>query len=283
MQHNVRDPNRDHAHGRIYRVTAVGRPLQKPVAIAGQPIPALLENLKSPVDGIRHRTRIELSGRDTKEVIAATQKWVKQFDPNNAKDAHHLLEALWLHQQHNVQNMELLTQLMKSPEPHARVAAKTVQHLWFNVTASQRGGIVADAKEAAAKKSGILSDTPELTTIRIATIPEKMSYDVKELTVKAGRKIRLTFANADFMPHNIMLVKPGTADAVGEKAIALGAQGFDVGFIPKTEDILWHSKLLDNGKEEVIDFTAPASPGDYPYICSFPGHHLIMRGVLKVK
>ena len=283
MQHNVRDPNRDHAHGRIYRITAIDRPLQKPAAIAGQPIPALLENLKSPVDGIRHRTRIELSGRDSKEVIAATQKWMKQFDPNKKEDAHHLLEALWIHQQHNVQAMELLVQLMKSPEPHARIAANTVQHLWFNVSASQRGGIVAEGKEAATKKSGILSDTPELTTIRIATVQEKMSYDVKELTVKAGKKIRLTFANQDFMPHNLLLVKPGKADDVGMKAIALGAQGFDVGFIPQSTDILWHSKLLDNGKEEVIEFTAPATPGDYPYICSFPGHHLIMRGVMKVK
>ncbi|MEO6740772.1 MAG: PVC-type heme-binding CxxCH protein [Chthoniobacteraceae bacterium] len=283
MQHNVRDPNRDHAHGRIYRITAEGRPLQKPVAIAGQPIPALLENLKSPVDGIRHRTHIELSGRDSKEVIAAVKTWMKQFDPNKKEDAHHLLEALWIHQQHNVRNIELLGQLLKSPEPHARIAANTVQHLWFNVEASLRGGIVAEVAEAAAKKSGVLSDTPELTTIRIATVPEKMMYDTKELTVKAGKKVKLTFANQDFMPHNILLVKPGKADAVGEKAIALGANGFNVNFIPESTDILWHSNLVDHGKEQVIDFTAPASPGDYPYICSFPGHHLIMRGTLHVK
>ena len=283
MQHNVRDPNRDHAHGRIYRITAIDRPLQKPVAIAGQPIPALLENLKNPVDGIRHRTHIELSGRDSGEVIAATQTWMKQFDPNKQEDAHHLLEALWIHQQHNVRNVELLGQLLKSPEPHARIAANTVQHLWFNVESSLRGGVIAEAAEVAGKKSGILSDTSELTTIRIATIPEKMSYDVKELTVKSGKKIRLTFANQDFMPHNMLLVKPGKADAVGEKAIALGAKGFDVGFIPESYDIVWHTKLLDHGKEEVVDFIAPEPPGDYPYVCSFPGHHLIMRGVLHVK
>ena len=283
MQHNVRDPNRDHAHGRIYRITAEGRPLQEPVAIAGQPIPALLENLKNPVDGVRHRTHIELSGRDSKEVIAETQKWMKQFDPTKKEDAHNLLEALWIHQQHNVRNAALLGQLLKSPEPHARIAAQTVQHLWFNVEASLRGGVIAEAAEVAGKKSGITSDTPDLTEIRIATIREKMSYDVKELTVKAGKKIRLTFANQDFMPHNMLLVKPGKADAVGEKAIALGAKGFDNGFIPESDDILWHTKLVDNGKEEVVDFTAPETPGDYPFICSFPGHHLIMRGVLHVK
>ncbi len=147
MQHNVRDPNRDHKHGRIYRITAIDRPLQKPVAIAGQPIPALLENLKSPVDGIRHRTRIELSGRDSNEVITETQKWMKQFDPRKKEDAHHLLEALWLHQQHNVRDVALLGQLLKSPEPHARNAANVVQHLWFKVEASMKGGVIADAPE----------------------------------------------------------------------------------------------------------------------------------------
>lgn len=283
MQHNVRDPNRDHVHGRIYRITADGRPLQKPVAIAGQPIPALLENLKHPVDGVRQRTRVELSARNSDEVIAATQKWVKQFDPNKKEDAHPLLEALWLHQQHNVKNLALLDQLLKSPEPHARIAAATVQHFWTRIDGHQHGGHIAEAKEKSAKKSGIISDTSELTEIRIATVPEKMSYDVKELTVKAGKKVKLTFANPDFMPHNLLLVNPGKADAVGNAAIALGAKGFDRGFIPESSDILWHSKLVDHGKEEVIEFTAPTTRGDYPYLCSFPGHHTVMQGVLKVQ
>ena len=70
MQHNVRDPNRDHKHGRIFRVSYTKKPLQKKVAIEGQPIEKLLENLKHSVDGVRHRTRVELSERDTDEVIA---------------------------------------------------------------------------------------------------------------------------------------------------------------------------------------------------------------------
>lgn len=282
MQHNVRDPNRDHVHGRIYRVTAIDRPLQKPIAIAGQPIPALLDNLKHPVDGIRHRTRIEFSGRETKDVIAAVKEWIKQFDPKKKEDAHHLLEALWLHQQHNVKNEELLKQLLESPEPHARIAAKTVQHFWVNVEKTYRGGVIADTALVNNQKSGILSDTPELTTIRIATIPEKMMYDVKELTVKPGKKVKLTFANFDFMPHNMMLVKPGKADEVGLKAIELGAKGFDVGFVPESKDILWHSKLVEFGQEQVIEFTAPTTEGAYTYVCTFPGHHRMMRGTLFV-
>ena len=133
MQHNIRDPSRDHKHGRILRLTVKGRPLQKPVAIHGQPIEALLENLKHPVNGVRHRTRVELSGRDSDAVIAATQKWAKNFDPNNEAEAHHLLEALWMHQQHNVKNQSLLKALLDSDVPHAAVAARTVQHFWEKV------------------------------------------------------------------------------------------------------------------------------------------------------
>ena len=56
MQHNVRDPNRDHKHGRIFRITYPGRPLQERVAIDGQPLDKLMRNLQHPVIGIRHRT-----------------------------------------------------------------------------------------------------------------------------------------------------------------------------------------------------------------------------------
>jgi putative membrane-bound dehydrogenase-like protein len=282
MQHNVRDPNRDHAHGRIYRMTAIGRPLQTPVPIDGQPISALLDNLKSPVDGIRHRTRIELSERDSKEVIAATKAWLTQFDPHKKEDAHHFLEALWLHQQHNVRDFPLLQQVLSSPEPHARIAAKTVQHFWLNVEKTYRGGKIAGEVLASSQKSGILSDTSQLTTIRVGTVPEKMRYDVQELTVPPGKKVKLTFANYDFMPHNIMLVNPGKADEVGLAAIELGARGFDVGFVPQSKEILWHSQLTDYGQEDVIEFTAPSVEGAYPYLCSFPGHHRLMRGTLYV-
>lgn len=282
MQHNVRDPNRDHVHGRIYRMTAKDQPLQKPVKIDGQPIPALLENLKSPIDGIRHRTRIELSERDSDDVIAATKQWITQFDPQKVEDAHHLLEALWLHQQHNVKDDDLLQVVLNSPEPHARIAARTVQHFWTNVEKTLRGGVIEDRALASTQKSGILSDTPELTTIRVATVPEKMMYDITQLTVKPGKKVKLTFANYDFMPHNMLLVNPGKADEVGLAAIDLGARGFDVGFIPDSPEILWHSPLVDYGQEELIEFTAPTAEGAYPYICSFPGHHRLMRGTLYV-
>ncbi|MFO1523931.1 MAG: PVC-type heme-binding CxxCH protein [Kiritimatiellia bacterium] len=130
MQHNIRDPNRDHKHGRIYRMIATGRPLQERVKIAGQPLDALMRNLEHPVDGVRYRTRIELSGRRPEEVMRACREWMAKFDPGRREDAHPLLEALWLHQSNDVRNRDLLDRLLASPEPHARVAAARVRHMW---------------------------------------------------------------------------------------------------------------------------------------------------------
>ena len=283
MQHNVRDPNRDEKHGRIYRFTYKKKPLQKVVKIDGEPLEKLLVNLMHPVDSVRHRTRVELSERDSSEVIKATQEWMKQFDPNKKEDAHHLLEALWVHQQHNYRNGRLLNQVLKSPHPHARMAALNVQHHWYNANPTKGSEEIEEEHIEVEAKSGVLSDTPELTTVRIGTIPEKMKYDLAEFTVQAGKAVKLIFANPDFMPHNVVMVNPGKADEVGQAAINLGAGGFDVAFVPKSKEILWASKLIDHKQEDIIEFKAPSKPGDYQYVCTFPGHHFVMRGLMKVR
>jgi len=126
MQHNLRDPSRDQTHGRVYRIVAEGRPLLKPEQIAGQPIDKLLELLKSPEDRVRYRVRIELSGRPSGDVLAAVDRWVSALDPKDADLEHHLLEALWLNQQHHRFNGSLLQRVLNSAEPRARAAAVRV-------------------------------------------------------------------------------------------------------------------------------------------------------------
>ena len=130
MQHNIRDPNRDKKHGRIYRMICKDRPLQAAVAIDDQPITALLEALKHPTDGVRERARTELGERDPKEVEAALRTWMKQFDPKKAEHGHPLLEALWGFQRLHVREQTLLSALLESPDPHVRTAAATVKHFW---------------------------------------------------------------------------------------------------------------------------------------------------------
>ena len=110
-----------------------------------------------------------------------------------------------------------------------------------------------------------------------------MKYDLAEFTVQAGKPVKLIFDNPDFMPHNLVMVNPGKADEVGQAAINLGAGGFDVAFVPSSKEILWASKLIDHKQEEIIEFKAPSKPGDYQYVCTFPGHHFVMRGLMKVR
>jgi putative heme-binding domain-containing protein len=130
MQHNLRDPSRGRSHGRVYRITHKDRPLSKSPAIAGEPVEKLLDLLKQPEDRVRYRTRIELTGRPTKEVLAAASKWVAALDEKDAQHEHHLLEALWLHQSHDTLNAELLERVLKSKEPLARAAATRVLCAW---------------------------------------------------------------------------------------------------------------------------------------------------------
>jgi azurin/glucose/arabinose dehydrogenase/HEAT repeat protein len=130
LQHHLRDPKRDHQHGRIYRITYDGRPLLVPKKIDGQPIPALLDLLKEPEDNVRMRAKIELGKRDSKEVIAALNTWVAALNPKDPTYEHNVLEALWVHQWHNVVDLDLLKRVLKSPEPRARAQGVRVIGYW---------------------------------------------------------------------------------------------------------------------------------------------------------
>ena len=126
MQHNARDPLRDHVHGRIYRITYPGRPLLKPVPVEGASIPALLDNLKEPEMRTRYRTRRELRSRPVAEVLAAVKTWVAALDPKDANYEHHVLEALWTTWGLNAADEALLRQMLEAKDFHARAAAVRV-------------------------------------------------------------------------------------------------------------------------------------------------------------
>ena len=125
MQHSARDPNRDHVHGRVYRITYPRRPLVKPAKIAGASIPELLENLKLHEYRSRYRTRRELRGHDVDALTAALAKWIPTL-----KDERHLLEALWVSWGANRLNKPLLHRLLNSKDHRIRSAA--LQVLQFN-------------------------------------------------------------------------------------------------------------------------------------------------------
>lgn len=132
LQHNLRDPSRDHSHGRIWRVTYKGRPLVTPSKIDGAPNADLLELLKVYEDRTRYRAKRELAERDTDEVITALEKWVATLDPNDDDFEHQQLEALWVYQTHNRVNQDLLEKVLASDDHRARAAGIRVLSFWID-------------------------------------------------------------------------------------------------------------------------------------------------------
>ncbi len=130
MQHNARDPLRDHVHGRIYRITYPSRPLVKPAKVAGASVTELLENLKLPELRTRYRSRRALRGHSAEEVLPAVKSWVKGLDKNAPDYEHHRLEALWVTWGMNAVDVDLLHALLASDDFHVRAAA--VRALRYN-------------------------------------------------------------------------------------------------------------------------------------------------------
>ena len=123
-------PLRDKSHGRIWRLTAKGRPLVEPPDIAGASIGTLLEHLRAPEEYTRVRARRELPRRDSDEVLQTLERWIGRLDSIAPEFEHHRLEALWLHQSLGRQNLDLLQAVLTSKEPRARAAAVRVVSLW---------------------------------------------------------------------------------------------------------------------------------------------------------
>jgi plastocyanin len=126
---------------------------------------------------------------------------------------------------------------------------------------------------------------PGLQTITIKTIPERLLYDLREFKVAPGAPVKLVFENPDVTPHNLLIVQPGAADEVGlaGNEMAKTPDGFAKGFIPDSPKILHKTQMLNQGDREVLRFTAPTAKGKYPYICTFPGHWLVMKGEMVVE
>ncbi|MEY3321557.1 MAG: hypothetical protein RLZZ417_1140 [Bacteroidota bacterium] len=119
-------------------------------------------------------------------------------------------------------------------------------------------------------------------TLTVGTIPG-MKYDVTELEVNVGSKVKLIFNNLDDdMTHNLVIVEPGTADEVGLAAFSLGVKASQMSYVPNSNKVLFHTTLLQPESSQTIYFTAPAKPGNYSFVCTYPGHHTLMRGILKV-
>jgi len=124
----------------------------------------------------------------------------------------------------------------------------------------------------------------DVRVIAIGTVPQRMIYDKEMIVVQAGKPVEFRFTNTDAMPHNFAIVQPGSLQEVGELAEATGrdADAIERGYIPKSDQIMLASKLLQPGENQSISFNVPTEPGVYPYVCTYPGHWRRMYGALYV-
>lgn len=121
--------------------------------------------------------------------------------------------------------------------------------------------------------------------LRVQAVPHQMQFAPTELRAKAGAPVRIIFENPDLMPHNFVLIAPGAADEVGLLAdeLATAPDGLAKHYVPASAKVLQATPLVNPKGRSELRFTAPSRPGRYPYLCTFPGHWRMMRGVLIVE
>ncbi|RAJ97492.1 putative membrane-bound dehydrogenase-like protein [Larkinella arboricola] len=226
MQHNARDPLRDHSHGRVYRITYPSRPLVKPAKIDGASIDELLDNLKLPEYRTRYRTRRELRGRDANQVLAKLKTWVAKLDKNDPRYEHHLLEGLWVSWGLNKVDQSLLRQMLKAKDYHARAAAVQVVRYTGHQVADQADLLMQAARD-------------ENSRVRLAAIvaaswisPEK-GLPILEEAAKKPLDEWMVHAHATAVAH----LKDENVKPIKEKVVASSLKGAELALYNQGKEI----------------------------------------------
>ena len=109
-----------------------------------------------------------------------------------------------------------------------------------------------------------------------------MQFDIVRFSVKPAVKVKIVFTNVDDMNHNFLITKPGARLDVVNEALKLEEKGPLMNYIPLSSRVLWSIPVVSANQSASLEFTSPAEPGAYPYVCTFPGHGFIMYGVMYV-
>ena len=121
--------------------------------------------------------------------------------------------------------------------------------------------------------------------IIIKTLPDQMRYDPEGITVEVGEKVKFIFENNDGMQHNLLIGVPGSLEVIGEAADAMAqsSEGADQEYIPDLPQIILAAGLVDPGDTRNLIWQVPDEPGDYVFVCTFPGHWRTMKGIIQVR
>ena len=196
-----------------------------------------------------------------------------------------------------------LMEILKHPaEGHLSYAitcalgAHTIRPHWENDDQHNVAKLLRQAKQQTALREPTpaaqdaqFDSQKDLATFKIACLPEVMKFTQEQIAVQTGQSVKIVFTNPDATDHNMVFVKPGSLAEVGMAAndMARDPKNAQSDFIPKSKRhlILHASKMIGptrKSKVHVFRFKAPTEPGLYPYVCTFPGHWIVMKGVMVV-
>ncbi|WP_442505254.1 DUF6797 domain-containing protein [Novipirellula sp. SH528] len=112
-----------------------------------------------------------------------------------------------------------------------------------------------------------------------------LTYATREFSVRANEVLAVTLSNPDVVPHNWVLVQRGALQHVGElgNQMIANPNAFAQQYIPESDQVIAHTDIVSPGQEQTIYFLAPSAPGRYPFLCTFPGHWMVMNGMMVVE
>ena len=120
--------------------------------------------------------------------------------------------------------------------------------------------------------------------VRVGTIPEQMSFDLRWFAVEAGKAVQIVYTNPDAMTHNMIIGRPGSLKEIGNASMTMSVPTDPNAkpYVPDSPNVMQATRLLNWGETERLAFNAPRQPGDYVFVCTFPGHWVRMYGIMLV-
>ncbi|MDB4491579.1 plastocyanin/azurin family copper-binding protein, partial [bacterium] len=124
-----------------------------------------------------------------------------------------------------------------------------------------------------------------VNVIVLRTVHEQLRYDTNHITVEANKPFEIVFENDDLMPHNLIICQKGAKEALGTAALTMTPDQLDRegrAYVPKSDKIIAATKMLEAGERARLPIKA-LPPGEYEYVCTFPGHWSVMSGTLSIR
>lgn len=231
--------------------------------------------LSHPAGGVR-KAAVEVLPRTTRTLVAL-QKY-RVFEDQDLR----------------VRLAALLATIEMKPSPSINdviikmsINPENLDDKWINqalMLAKSRHQLKGTAATTTTAKKTSTSTRKVDQTIVIKVVKDVMKFDKSLIIAKAGSTVEIVLQNPDFMQHNLVLIKPGSTDKVGAAADALArdADGAKLNYVPKIPEVLYATPLINPREKYTLTFKVPNTPGDYPYLCTFPGHWRMMKGILRV-